>query len=219
MRCTNVACPGAALERLGHWASRGAADIDGMGDGDHHPARRDGRCFTTSPTSTRSPPSSSPRSTWGASSRTARRSCSARRWPRSSSRASRPARRAALAAAVRARHPARGRDRGRGARRRVRLDRRDRGRRAHRAAAAGRRGCRSPPRSQPTRSRASRASGPRSPRASARSSTTPTTSRCSAGSVRRASSLAEERREPLRPQTLAGLTFVLTGALDALHAR
>ena len=30
-RCTNVACPAQALERLGHWASRGAADIDGMG--------------------------------------------------------------------------------------------------------------------------------------------------------------------------------------------
>ena len=31
VRCTNVACPAQALERLGHWASRGAADIDGMG--------------------------------------------------------------------------------------------------------------------------------------------------------------------------------------------
>ena len=32
--------------------------------------------------------------------------------------------------------------------------------------------------------------------------------------MRPASSLAEERREPTRPQTLAGLTFVLTGALE-----
>ena len=31
VRCTNVACPAQALTRLGHWASRGAADIDGMG--------------------------------------------------------------------------------------------------------------------------------------------------------------------------------------------
>ena len=31
VRCTNVACPAQALERLGHWASRAAADIDGMG--------------------------------------------------------------------------------------------------------------------------------------------------------------------------------------------
>lgn len=30
-RCTNVACPAQQLERLGHWASRGAMDIDGMG--------------------------------------------------------------------------------------------------------------------------------------------------------------------------------------------
>jgi DNA ligase (NAD+) len=31
VRCTNVACPAQRLERLGHWASRGAADIEGMG--------------------------------------------------------------------------------------------------------------------------------------------------------------------------------------------
>jgi DNA ligase (NAD+) len=31
VRCTNVACPAQKLERLTHWASRGAADIDGMG--------------------------------------------------------------------------------------------------------------------------------------------------------------------------------------------
>jgi len=31
VRCTNVACPAQQLERLVHWASRGAADIDGMG--------------------------------------------------------------------------------------------------------------------------------------------------------------------------------------------
>lgn len=31
VRCTNVACPAQRLERLLHWAGRGAADIDGMG--------------------------------------------------------------------------------------------------------------------------------------------------------------------------------------------
>ncbi|HET6352317.1 MAG TPA: NAD-dependent DNA ligase LigA [Coriobacteriia bacterium] len=31
VRCTNVACPAQRLERIGHWASRGATDIDGMG--------------------------------------------------------------------------------------------------------------------------------------------------------------------------------------------
>ncbi len=31
VRCTNVACPAQRQERLVHWAGRGAADIDGMG--------------------------------------------------------------------------------------------------------------------------------------------------------------------------------------------
>ncbi len=31
LRCPNVACPAQRLERLIHWASRGAADIEGMG--------------------------------------------------------------------------------------------------------------------------------------------------------------------------------------------
>lgn len=31
-RCTNVACPAQRLERLLHWAGRGAMDIDGMGE-------------------------------------------------------------------------------------------------------------------------------------------------------------------------------------------
>jgi len=31
VRCTNIACPAQRLERLVHWAGRGAADIDGMG--------------------------------------------------------------------------------------------------------------------------------------------------------------------------------------------
>jgi DNA ligase (NAD+) len=30
-RCTNVACPAQKWERLGHWASRGALDIEGLG--------------------------------------------------------------------------------------------------------------------------------------------------------------------------------------------
>ena len=31
-RCTNIACPAQALERIGHFASRGAMDIDGFGE-------------------------------------------------------------------------------------------------------------------------------------------------------------------------------------------
>ena len=31
VRCENVACPAQRLERLSHWAGRGSADIDGMG--------------------------------------------------------------------------------------------------------------------------------------------------------------------------------------------
>jgi DNA ligase (NAD+) len=31
-RCTNIACPAQAMERIGHFASRGAMDIDGFGE-------------------------------------------------------------------------------------------------------------------------------------------------------------------------------------------
>ena len=60
--CVNVDCPAQRVQRLVHWAGRGAMDIEGLGEERVRQFVDAGLCSTTRATSTRSPSSSSSRS-------------------------------------------------------------------------------------------------------------------------------------------------------------
>lgn len=65
-RCISIDCPAQALERLLHWASRGALDIDGMGEEIVSRLVESGRVGRTWPTTTRFPKKSWRAWTWAA---------------------------------------------------------------------------------------------------------------------------------------------------------